>query len=89
MLSAALIAAIVATESADAPVRAARAPRPALTVSPSAGGRHDRFAVAITLPRATGVLGRTRRAYLAEAHAVHPASGCVGFAFDAEATSVY
>jgi hypothetical protein len=47
------------------------------TVSPSAGGRHDRFAVAITSRHATGVFGQTRRGYTAEAHAVHPASGCV------------
>jgi hypothetical protein len=47
------------------------------SVSPSAGGRHDRFAVAITSRHATGVFGQTRRAYIAEAHAVHPASGCV------------
>ena len=48
-----------------------------VTVSPSAGGRHDRFAVAITSRHATGVFGSTRRSYVAEAHAVHPASGCV------------
>jgi hypothetical protein len=48
-----------------------------VTVSPSAGGRHDRFAVAITSRHATGVFGQTRRGYVAEAHAVHPASGCV------------
>ena len=47
------------------------------TVSPAAGGRHDRFAVAITSAHATGVFGQTRRSYVAEAHAVHPASGCV------------
>jgi hypothetical protein len=47
------------------------------TVSPAAGGAHDRFAVAITAPHATGVFGSTRRSYVAEAHAVHPASGCV------------
>ena len=50
---------------------------PVVTVSPSAGGRHDRFAVAITSRHATGVFGSTRRSYVAEAHAVHPASGCV------------
>ena len=47
------------------------------TVSPVAGGRHDRFAVVITSARATGVFGQTRRSYVAEAHAVRPASGCV------------
>ena len=47
------------------------------TVSPSTGERHDRFAVAITTRHATGVFGQTRRSYVAEAHAVHPASGCV------------
>ena len=47
------------------------------TVSPSAGARHDRFAVAITSRHATGVFGSTRRSYVAEAHAVRPASGCV------------
>jgi hypothetical protein len=48
-----------------------------VTVSPSAGGRHERFAVAITSRHATGVFGSTRRGYGAEAHAVHPASACV------------
>jgi hypothetical protein len=48
-----------------------------LTVSPSVAGKHDRVAITITLPRATGVFGQARRAYIAEAHAVHPASGCV------------
>ncbi len=47
------------------------------TVSPAAGGRHDRFAVAITRAHATGVFGQTRRSCVAEARAVHPASGCV------------
>ena len=47
------------------------------TVSPSTGARHDRFAVAITSRHATGVFGQTRRSYVAEAHAVHGASGCV------------
>lgn len=49
----------------------------AVAVSPSAGHRHDRFTVAITSGHATGVFGRTRRSYVAEAHAVRPASGCV------------
>jgi hypothetical protein len=49
----------------------------ALTVSPSVGGRHDRFTVAMTSRHATGVAGRTRRSYTVEAHAVRPASGCV------------
>ena len=48
-----------------------------LTVSPSTAGKHDRVAVAITLPRSTGVFGRTRRSYAIAAHAVHSASGCV------------
>jgi hypothetical protein len=47
------------------------------TVSPSTGGRHDRFAVAIASRHATGVFGQTRRSYVAEARAVHPASRCV------------
>jgi len=47
------------------------------TVSPAAGSSHDRFAVAITSRQATGLLGATRRSYVAEAHAVRPASGCV------------
>jgi hypothetical protein len=47
------------------------------TVSPSAGRRHDRFAVAITSRHATGVFGQTRRSYVVEARAVRPASGCV------------
>jgi hypothetical protein len=46
------------------------------SVSPSAGDRHDRFAVAITSRHATGVFGQTRRG-IAEAHAMDPASGCV------------
>jgi hypothetical protein len=49
----------------------------AVAVIPSAGGRHDRFAVAITSGHATGVVGQTRRSSVAEAHAVHPASACV------------
>ena len=49
----------------------------AVSVSPSTGARHDRFAVAITSRQATGVFGSTRRAYVAEAHALHPAAGCV------------
>jgi hypothetical protein len=49
----------------------------AIAVTPSSGGKHDRFAVAITSGHATGVFGQTRRSYVAEAHAVHPASGCV------------
>src|SRR5690348_9667528 len=48
-----------------------------VTVSPATGGRHERFAVAITSRHATGVFNSTRRDYVAEAHAVHPASGCV------------
>jgi hypothetical protein len=48
-----------------------------LSVSPSTGGKHDRFAVAVTSRRATGVFGKTRRAYTIEAHAVRPASACV------------
>jgi hypothetical protein len=46
-------------------------------VAPSVAAKHDRVTVAITIPRAAGVFGRTRRAYVAEAHAVHPRSGCV------------
>jgi hypothetical protein len=49
----------------------------AASVTPSVGGRHDRFAVAITSRQATGVFGLTRRSYIAEVHAAHPASGCV------------
>jgi hypothetical protein len=48
-----------------------------VTVSPSTGTRHDRFAVTITSRHASGVFGQTRRSYVAEAHAVHPESGCV------------
>jgi hypothetical protein len=48
-----------------------------LTVSPTTAGKHDRVAVTVTLPRSSGVFGKTRRSYTAEAHAVHPASGCV------------
>ena len=33
--------------------------------------------MAITSRQATGVFGQTRRSYVAEAHAAHPASGCV------------
>ena len=33
--------------------------------------------MAITSAHATGGFGRTRRSYVAAAHAVHPASGCV------------
>jgi hypothetical protein len=48
-----------------------------VAVTPSAGGRHDRFAVTITAGHATGAFGQTRRSYVAEAHAARPASGCV------------
>ena len=48
-----------------------------VAVTPSAGGRHDRFAVTITTGHSTGLFGRTRRSYVAEAHAARPASGCV------------
>lgn len=48
-----------------------------VAVTPAAGGRHDRFAVTITMGHATGVFGQTRRSYVAEAHAVRPRSGCV------------
>ena len=48
-----------------------------VAVTPASGGRHDRFAVTITAGHATGVFGRTRRSYFAEAHAVRGASGCV------------
>ena len=61
----------------EMPIFALAAVLAAIAVTPSAGGRHDRFAVAITSRHATGVFGSTRRSYVAEAHAVHPASGCV------------
>ncbi len=48
-----------------------------LVVSPSTGGKHDRFTVTITTRSATGVLGKTRRGYLTEAHAARPAIDCV------------
>jgi hypothetical protein len=53
------------------------AARPEQLVSPAAGGKHDRFTVAVTGHHATGVLGKTRRMYLVEAHAVRPAVACV------------
>jgi hypothetical protein len=52
-------------------------PSPPLTVTPSEGGKHDRFKVAVTVRHATGVFGKTRRMYLVEAHAVRPAVACV------------
>lgn len=54
-----------------------RASRPEQLVSPAAGNKHARFTVAVTARRATGVFGKTRRMYLVEAHAVHPAAACV------------
>ena len=53
------------------------AARPQQLVSPAVGGKHDRFTVAVTGRHATGVFGKTRRAYLVEAHAVHPVAACV------------
>jgi hypothetical protein len=61
----------------ETPVTASSQPGLSLTVSPSTGGKHDRFTVAITSRHATGVFGKWRRTYTAEAHAVRPASGCV------------
>jgi hypothetical protein len=48
-----------------------------VTVAPVSGARHSRLVVRITTRRATGVLGRTRRSYVADVHAAKPASGCV------------
>lgn len=48
-----------------------------LTVTPPAGGKHDRFTVTIRTRHAVNIVGKTRRAYLVEAHAVRPASACV------------
>jgi hypothetical protein len=59
------------------PVAVSLRPSPSLTISPSSGGKHDRFVVAMTSRRATGVFGKTRRGYAVEAHAVRPASACV------------
>ena len=50
---------------------------PAVTVSPTTGGKHVRFTVRFTGHRATGVFGKTRRSYIVEAHAVRPAIDCV------------
>ena len=50
---------------------------PAVTVSPTTGGKHVRFIVGFTSHRATGVFGKTRRSYIVEAHAVRPAVACV------------
>lgn len=50
---------------------------PTVVVTPVGGGKHDRYAITITSRRATGVFGKTRHAYTAQAHAVRPASGCV------------
>jgi hypothetical protein len=65
------------TAPAEKPVAVASSPSPSLAVSPSEGGKHDRFTVAITSRHATGVFGKTRRAYSVEAHAVRPAVACV------------
>ena len=51
-------------------------PRPHV-VSPSAGGRHERFTVALTSKHATGLVGKAQHHYVAEAHAVQPAVACV------------
>jgi hypothetical protein len=55
----------------------ASSPSPSLVVSPSVGGKHDRFIVAITSRHGTGVFGKTRRVYSVEAHAVRSAIACV------------
>jgi hypothetical protein len=47
------------------------------TVSPQQGARHTPFTVSITTIDATGVFGKTRRGYSAEARAVNSTSGCV------------
>lgn len=52
-----------------APVRVA--------VSPAQGTKHTRFAVTIVTRAATGVVGRARRSYRADAWAIDPRSGCV------------
>lgn len=46
-------------------------------VFPQQGGRHTPFTVSITTRDATGVFGRSRRGYYAEARAVNSTSGCV------------
>jgi hypothetical protein len=57
------------------PIFALAAVLAAVAVTPSAGGRRDRSRSSITSLHATGVFGSTRRSYVAEAHAVHPAVG--------------
>jgi hypothetical protein len=47
------------------------------TVSPEQGGRHTPFTISITIRDASGVFGRSRRSYYAEARAVNGTSGCV------------
>jgi len=71
MLSGTLCAALLAAGCGDATQQAA-APSAAPLV-----GRHQPFTLTITTRKPTGVRGRTRRSYFAEARAVHPASGCV------------
>ena len=73
----AAVAIAAARAPGELPVAVSSQPRPSPTVSPSTGAKHERFVVAMTSRRATGVFGRTRRAYVAEAHAVRGASGCV------------
>jgi hypothetical protein len=48
-----------------------------VTLSRAEGGKHDRFATAITTRRATGVDGKTRSNYTLAAKAADPAVGCV------------
>src|SRR5215217_6606750 len=61
---------------APKPARAAAAPLH-VTLAHSRGGRHDRFAAAITTRRATGVRGRTRSNYTVAADAIRAQAGCV------------
>lgn len=57
----------------------AAGPQIRATVSPQGGASHKPFTVSITTRNATGVFGRSRRGYSAEARAVNRTGGCVTY----------
>jgi hypothetical protein len=54
---------------------------PSVAVSPSSAGKHERVDVAFTTRHSTGVVGKTRRSYSVEGHAVQPAMACMNDGF--------
>ena len=62
---------------AATPPPANAAPRVSTPVAPQHGGRHTAFTVSVTTRHATGVFGRSRHVYFADATAVERAGACV------------